>query len=439
MELIGETSSGVISTRVVGIGNGGDITINTDRFRSQNGGGIFANVNGGSGQGGKVLINATEFIEMSRPNPLSTRNSIGSSAVTGTGNAGSITLNTGRLSVLDGTIVSTSTFGFGNAGQLTVNADFVEVNGFYDNSTTPTPGSIRAGAFQLDPIARRIFNLPDFPTGNAGSVTINARNINITARGQVTVQNDGIGDAGDLKINADSLLIRNDAGITASTASGEGGNIGFNLQDSLVMRDGSFISATAGGTGNGGNINISSPVIVGLENSDIIANAFQGNGGNINITTQGIFGLQFRDSLTPESDITASSQFGVSGTVDIKNFGIDPNSGLAELSVKLADASQKVATGCADTRGSSFIATGRGGIPQNPNQQVNTNRTWSDIRDLSAYRQNNPVAAKLLKTPETLIEATFWRRNADGKIELVADNSSTQVQPSLTCSGIAQS
>ena len=37
-------------------------------------------------------------------------------------------------------------------------------------------------------------------------------------------------------------------------------------------------------------------------------------GGNINITTQGIFGLEFREELTPESDITASSKFGVNGT-----------------------------------------------------------------------------------------------------------------------------
>ncbi len=42
------------------------------------------------------------------------------------------------------------------------------------------------------------------------------------------------------------------------------------------------------------------------------------------------------------------------------------------------------------------------------------------------------------KTPETIVEATSWQRNADGEIELVADNSSTQVQPSLTCTGVAQ-
>lgn len=101
------------------------------------------------------------------------------------------------------------------------------------------------------------------------------------------------------------------------------------------MRRDSQISAESGGKGNGGNITINAPFIIGLENSDIIANAVQGNGGNINITTEGIFGLEFRDRLTPENDITASSKFGVNGMVQINNIGIDPSSGLVELPVNL--------------------------------------------------------------------------------------------------------
>ncbi len=88
-----------------------------------------------------------------------------------------------------------------------------------------------------------------------------------------------------------------------------------------------------------------------------------------------------------------SSQFNVNGTVDINNFGVDPNSGLVELPANLTDSSQKIARGCADTSGSSFVATGRGGVPQNPNQQIWSDvydglrlRTWSDVRDISAFR-----------------------------------------------------
>ena len=257
----------------------------------------------------------------------------------------------------------------------------------------------------------------------------------------MTVRNEGTGNAGHLNVNADSIFLDNQGGISASTESGEGGNISLNVQKLLLLRNQSQITAEARGidnTGNGGNITINSPIIAGLENSDIIANAFQGNGGNIDITTQGIFGLEFRDQLTDESDITASSQFGVNGTVDIKNFGIDPNSGLVELSVKLADSSQKIATGCADTSGSSFVATGRGGIPQNPNQQVNANRTWSDIRDISAYRKQTVYVAKVTQVSKqsAIVEASGWVRNANGEIELVAAKSPVSLPKPATCSAV---
>jgi large exoprotein involved in heme utilization and adhesion len=150
--------------------------------------------------------------------------------------------------------------------------------------------------------------------------------------------------------------------ITASAKSGEGGNINLQVQDTVLMRRGSQVSFEAGGIGNGGNITINAPFIIGLENSDIIANAVEGRGGNIEITTQGIFGLAYRPQLTSNSDITASSEFGVNGTVDINNFGVDPSSGLVELPENVTDPSQQIATGCSANQGSTFVATGRGGI-----------------------------------------------------------------------------
>ena len=208
------------------------------------------------------------------------------------------------------------------------------------------------------------------------------------------------------------------------------------------MRQGSFINAEAGSNGNGGNININSPNVIGLENSDIIANAVQGNGGNIDITTQGIIGLEFRNTLTPKddltNDITASSQFNLNGNVEINNVGVDPNSGLIELPANLSDSSQQIASGCDVNQGSSFVATGRGGIPQNPSQELRSDRTWSDIRDLSAYHTTQPVQAQTPKSPKFLLQATFWRRNAQGKIELVAAKSPSQMQTALTCAAVAE-
>jgi large exoprotein involved in heme utilization and adhesion len=205
------------------------------------------------------------------------------------------------------------------------------------------------------------------------------------------------------------------------------------------MRHGSFISATATSAGNGGNLSINSPIIADLENSDITANAVLGSGGNIQIVTQDILGLKYSPQLTSESDITASSKFGVNGTVQVNNVGIDSNSGLVQLPENITDPSQKIATGCSHSNGSSFVATGRGGIPQNPNQQLMSDRTWSDVRNLSQYRKNSPVSAQIPQAQEILVQATGWHRNAQGEIELVANQSSTQVQPSLTCAAVPKS
>ena len=248
-----------------------------------------------------------------------------------------------------------------------------------------------------------------------------------------------MGDAGKIQINANSVTLNNQGQVTATTASGEGGNINLNLQSDLILRNSSLIDTEALDIGNGGNITINSPVIAGFENSDIIANAVEGNGGNIDITTQGIFGLEFREQLTPENDITASSKFGVSGMVAINNISIDPTSGLTELPVKLADSSQKIATGCSSNPNSTFVATGRGGIPHNPSQLSNFYFTWSDIRDLSAYQKlnNNNTEVRTISSKPAIVEATDFVRNSKGEIELVAlENRPLATKQVAECRGL---
>ncbi|MDX2240751.1 MAG: S-layer family protein, partial [Leptolyngbyaceae cyanobacterium bins.302] len=146
-----------------------------------------------------------------------------------------------------------------------------------------------------------------------------------------------------------------------------------------------------------------------------------GRGGSIQITTQGIFGLKFRPQLTPENDITASSQFGVSGNVQINNLGVDPNTGVEQLSANFVDPSRQIATDC-DARGSRFVATGRGGLPSNPNEQVSNDRPWNDIRDVSQLQSSGkPIAHTPHPTPHTpIIEATTLTRTATGEMELIA-------------------
>ncbi len=425
-----------LNTNTNGSGKSGDVRVVTNKLQILDGA-VIGNSSLGTGLGGNTTINASDLIEISGENP---QNLAASVIVVGTfsqANAGQLTINTSKLRVRDGGGIVASTVNSGNGGNLLINAsDSVEVSGA--GSVSRLPSRIGARAELLAPPIRQLFGLPDVIKGNTGQFILNTQRLQITDGAIVGVDHQGIGDAGKVEINVDSIRLDNSASLTAATFQGDGGNI-FIRSNDLFLRHGSSIVTNAGGIGNGGNIKINSPIIFGLENSDIVANAVKGNGGNIDITTQGLFGFKFRPQTTSESDITASSQYGVSGTVDINNLGIDPNSGLVELPANVTDSSQQIAAGCADTRNSSFIATGRGGVPQNPGQEVRSDPTWSDIRDLSTYRKNSAVTAQIPTPSQTLVQATSWGRNAQGKIELIADKSSVQVRQALTCAAVPKS
>ncbi|MEA5618387.1 S-layer family protein [Cronbergia sp. UHCC 0137] len=430
-------------------GNTGNVLITTPILSVQDGatfGVITVPVIGGLGDpnrlsnlgsNGSVTLNISDRLIISGLNPITGSSSVLNSVNYSSAKPGEVTITTNQLLVLNGGIISNSTVGTGDAGTLTIQANDILIDG--ENNFA----AIIANASLLDATNRSLFKLPDSPTGNTGVININTQQLTLRNRGFISVTHQGIGNAGELNIQTDRLFL-NAGAITATTASGKGGNINLASTNTFLSRNGSQINVEAGSNGDGGNININAPVIVGLENSDIIANALNGDGGNINITTQGIFGLKFRSQLTPENDITASSQFGVSGTVQVNTVGVDPNSGLVELPENVTDSSQQIVTGCADTSGSSFVATGRGGIPQNPTQEVRSDvynglhlRTWSDIRDISAYRKTRAVKVEIPQSPETLVQATNWGRNAQGKVELFADKFPVS-QEKLTCATVSK-
>ena len=337
------------------------------------------------------------------------------------GNSGSVTLNTDTLNIKDGAMITTTNLGRGDAGDVNVNAtESIKVEGFFpvaENEIFSSNISSTVGSPSI-----LIQQTPGYEAlGNSGNVTVNTPMLEVSDKANISVSNYGaFGSAGILKISSDSIQL-NRGIISALAISGEGGNIDLNLNKSFIARNNSLVNIESLGTGNGGNLTLNSPVIAGFENSDIIANAVEGNGGNIDITTSGIFGLKSRDELTLESDISASSEFGINGNVEINNINIDPSSGLVELSTELTDSSQKIAQGCSSNSNNSFVITGRGGILKNPSQYITANLTWSDIRDLSTLSNNQNTDEILGMSNKTLIvEATGFIRNKNGVIELVA-------------------
>ncbi|MBD2355127.1 S-layer family protein [Tolypothrix sp. FACHB-123] len=428
---INGTNSAVISSiQPFTVGQAGNILIDTGHLVLSKGGVVASDVTG-SGQAGNIEIYA-QNVEVSDP-IISSFNQAVSGITVGVGKdavgqGGTINLTADSLRVFNGGQITSSSLGQGSAGSVNLNVKNIDIQG--------TSQSIINGSYLPSAIAAS-----SATSLAAGSVNITSDNVSVKDNAVITVSNTGNGDAGNLNITANNLFLDNNASLRSEVNGGGQGNIYLDVNDVLLLRHGSKIVTNALGASTGGNINlrVGSIVAVPTENSDISANAILGSGGNIQITTQGIFGLKFQAQPTINSDITASSQFGLSGDVQVNTIGVDPNSGLLQLPENITDSSQQIASGCAANTASTFVATGRGGIPQNPMQELRSDRTWSDTRDLSAYRKNDAVTAKIHPLPRTLVQATAWHRRADGKIELVAAPSSANTQMQLSCAALSQS
>ncbi|MGL5805688.1 MAG: hypothetical protein ACRC11_09630, partial [Xenococcaceae cyanobacterium] len=152
----------------------------------------------------------------------------------------------------------------------------------------------------------------------------------------------------------------------------------------------SLLSARAIDNANGGNININSQFLIAPpnENSDINASAVRGNGGNIQIETFGIFGIDRRNTNTPNSDITASSEFGVDGLVNIVLREVSPDREKIVLPEETVDVSKLVGqNSCAIARENQFIVTKRSGLPDSPDRDLKIDSVWEDWSIVKGNRQ----------------------------------------------------
>lgn len=424
-------------------GTGGNLTIETGRLTVQDGA-IISTSTDGSGQAGNLTIRASESVELSGTGADGSRSGVFAEVNQGAeGHGGTITINTGRLTVRDGADLSTSTLGNGNAGDLTINAsESMEVAGSGSNLFAQVAPGAQGDGGAMSINTRRLtvrdgaeLNTTTFGDGDAGNLTIFAsesvnlnggelfastessatgdgKNLTINTRelivqngATVNVRSRGAGQAGNLNITARSIEL-NRGTLIAETASGKGGNIALNVQDLLLLRNGSQISTNAGTPdtpGEGGNITINAPdafiLAVPIENSDITANAFGRQGGRVSITVQDIFGIQPRDNLTPDSDITASSDIGINGEIIIQKLSFDISRGLVELPQEVINPEDSIASRCSTARRrtpSRFVDTGRGSLPPNPIDAIGEGTT----------PQSNSI-----------VEAQGWIR-VNGKVKL---------------------
>jgi len=429
------------------IGTGGDLLISAERLIVRDGAEV-STATFGTGDAGDLTVRTSEielFGDALTADGDRIVDDLGLPVVSGLfastdigtqGNGGNLTVETDRLNLRDGAVVQTSTLGAGDAGDLVIRAtDSVAVIGAAIDDDDRSASGLLAVSGGIPGVSVFVD-----ATGRAGNLALATGDLIIQDGGIVAVSslnpNSDAKGAGNLQITAQTIQLDKQGKLTAATASGDGGNITLQVQDLLLVRRNSEISTTAGvagAGGNGGNITIDAKdgfiVAIPSENSDIRADAFTGNGGNVQITVQGIFGTQFQENPTSESDITASSQFGLDGVVEINTPDVDPSRGLVALPTDVVNASGLIASGCAvpqTIEQSQFIVTGRRGLPPTPSEPLSSNMIWNDLRPTTEQLQNlSSAAVAPLPTNSVtrqLVEAQGWVIDLDGLVVLTAES-----------------
>ncbi|MEM9216554.1 MAG: filamentous hemagglutinin N-terminal domain-containing protein [Cyanobacteria bacterium P01_F01_bin.150] len=438
-------------------GTGGDINIsNVDRL-SVSGGAELSASTLGQGDSGTVFIGA-DRIEVSgsdnqgKPSTIATQ--VGEGA---TGNAQTLTLDAGVITVLDGALISVQTLGDGDAGDLTLSASDIQLVGDETEILAATSTDSKAGSIQIEPTAGEtdvaiafqegatisaetsgnqiggdiILTAPNAITlsGNgsisarstgeadAGSLLFMTDQLTLTDGINATVSSIGDADSGTLTIETRTLALENQAQLIAETEAGIGGEIDIDVTDRVSLNQGSRISASTQ-DGQGGEIDIDTATLAIRDESGIAANTTgQGEAGQIAINATDSIALR------NNSNISSAVERGATG---------DANRILLQTpDLSLRNGSQI---------SSSTNGTGNPGIIRVQNAQGNADRIFLNNSSITTAVRSNGEAEepgninlqtnRLILTNESAIRATTGGQGDAGIIRIptadriILDNSS---------------
>jgi filamentous hemagglutinin family protein len=362
--------SKISTAKLNGSGSSGDISIRAQNVQVLAGADIESEIGQGNdrfqGKAGNININASDLVlvdgqssqkileTLDYYNPSNISSSV---ALDGNAQAGNITINSNRIEVKAGGVISSDTRGQGNAGNIDLNAsDRIVVIGegrsglSAISSATYISGQGDSGQIQVKAKALTIadggaINTSTVGSGKAGQVfvtiagpiaiqgrSVNGNSSNISSSsfsygtgdretllstlqilgGTNFPSAEASGAGGDLVITGDRLNLSGGAEIAAlSTGQGAAGNIVLRLRDRAILNDGN-IKTTAEKT-SGGNIGLTAKVLLLRNNSNIKTQVLSGvgQGGNINLTApSGIV-------LLEDSDILAFAQDGRGGNITL--------------------------------------------------------------------------------------------------------------------------
>ncbi|MBL8773401.1 MAG: filamentous hemagglutinin N-terminal domain-containing protein [Phenylobacterium sp.] len=246
-----------ITSTTNGEGAGGNVLIDTGELRMQDASAIRSDTRD-SGDAGSVTIRADSIDLMDRA-------SITSRARSGTGDAGTVLLDVGRLTMTDA-LISSGTDSRGDAGAVFITAQDIVMDGArraFTAITSETFGPGAAGNVFIDVKTMTVRDgaLVSSDTrseGDAGGVAVVAQDLTVANGGAISSDSLGEGDAGDVVISARRLTVTGgDFDVTYissdSLSTGDAGTV--SIEAGSILVDGrAFISSDAYSGGEGGQI-----------------------------------------------------------------------------------------------------------------------------------------------------------------------------------------
>jgi filamentous hemagglutinin family protein len=240
-----------------------------------------------AGDGGSITVNAQDvrIIGTSADGQYSS-SLLANADINSTGSAGDLTINTNTLLIKDGAQVSTGTFGAGKGGNLSVDAQDVQIIG------TSADGQYASALFA---------DTAPNSTGDAGDLTIKTNTLLIKDGAQVSTSTSGAGKGGNLSVDAQDVQIigtsadgQIGSGLFADAQPDSTGNAGdLTIKtNTLLIKDGAQVSTGTFGAGKSGNLTVDA------QNVQIIGQSADGQIGS------GLFAAAQPNSTGDAGDLT---------------------------------------------------------------------------------------------------------------------------------------
>ncbi len=312
------------------------------------------------------------------------------SSTSGVLNGADIILDTASLDISNGALVQTTTSGPGNAGNVIVPRGQISITG--------------VGGFGFSGIQTST-NAAVADTGRSGDIILGAAlpggqlqpnplsSLTLSNGGGISSQTYSSGNAGNITVFSDSIIVDGATGasaITSSTApsifgfiSGGGGDAGAitlgsaqrpvgNLQ---VINGGSIFSSALAGSGRGGDIVIFANHLA-VAGSDMVGISGGASIGSETITNGDAGNITLGSSATPIGTLQVLN----SGVISAGTFGAAGKAGNISVNSKVVHIDGQGMTSGIDTSTVTEIFNDENGNPLPPDEQVPTTGDGGNIR-----------------------------------------------------------